>query len=139
MSNIVVYTDGAFSPIREQGGVGVVILENNKKILEYSNAYKHCSNNKMELGAIIIALRFIKTPVDSIIVYSDSMYCIGCISLGWKRKKNKLMWKEFDKQFERVKQLCPNIKFEHVKGHSDNYWNNRCDEIAVKASQLLCD
>ena len=137
MKNLSIYTDGAYSSSRDQGGIGIIILEDNKKIFEYSNMYKKCTNNLMELGAIIIALRLIKNPVKSIIIYTDSMYCIGCSTLGWSRKKNKQMWKEFDKQYDRVKTLCPNIKFEHVKGHADNKWNNEVDKLAVKASQLI--
>lgn len=136
-NNIICYTDGAFSSLRAQGGIGIVILKNSTKILEYSRMYKGVTNNKMELGAIIVALRLIKDPIDSLIIYTDSQYCIGCATLGWKRKKNIRLWEEFDKQYARVKQLCPNIEFKHVKGHADNYWNNYVDRLAVNASQLL--
>ena len=46
----------------------------------------------MELGAIIVGLRMIKKPIESLTVYSDSMYCIGGITQGNKRNKNKLLW-----------------------------------------------
>lgn len=137
MNNIIIYTDGAYSSSRNQGGVGVIILKNNKKIFEYSNMYKNCTNNQMELGAIIIALRLIKNKYNSITIYSDSMYCIGCITLNWQRKKNKALWSEFDKQLERVKELCPTIEFIHVKGHADNQWNNECDRLARNASMFI--
>ena len=48
-----------------------------------------------------------------------------------------LSLEEFDKQFERVKQLCPNVEFKHVKGHSGDKWNERADKLAVAASQKL--
>lgn len=131
------YTDGSYSSSRDQGGIGIVFVKDNKEILRYSKMYKHVTNNKMELGAIIIGLRMIKQPIESLTVYTDSMYCVGCITQGWKRKKNALLWQEFDKQYKRVQELCPNIEFKHVKGHADNVWNNICDEIAVKASQEL--
>lgn len=136
MSKLVIYTDGAYSSLRDQGGIGIIILQNGKKILEYSNMYKRTTNNQMELGAVIIALRVIKGKYESITIYSDSQYVIGCATLGWKRKKNVKLWQEFDKQYSRVKELCSNITFEHVKGHSDDYYNNICDSLAVKASQL---
>ena len=47
--NLIVYTDGAYSSLRGQGGVGIVILENEKKVLEYSRMYKRTTNNQMEL------------------------------------------------------------------------------------------
>lgn len=137
MDNIIIYTDGAYSSSRDQGGVGIIILKDNKKIFEYYNKYNKCTNNQMELGAIIIALRLIKKEYNSIIIYSDSMYCIGCATLGWQRKKNKSMWIEFDKQLDRVKKLCSDIKFIHVKGHNGNRWNDECDKLAVKASLLI--
>lgn len=137
MNNITIYTDGAYSSTRNQGGIGIIILKNDKKIFEYSNMYKNTTNNQMEIGAIIIALRLIRNPVDSITIYTDSMYCIGCATLDWQRKKNKSMWIEFDKQLERVKKLCSNIEFIHVKGHADNHWNNECDKLAVNASKLI--
>lgn len=137
MNNIEVYTDGAYSSSRKQGGIGLVILNNGKVIQQFSRMYKKTTNNQMELGAIIIVLRSIKVPIDSLTIYTDSMYCIGCATLNWKRNKNIKMWEEFDKQYERVKQLCPNIKFEHVKGHSGNKYNEICDKLAVKASQSI--
>ena len=135
MNNLTFFTDGAYSSAREQGGIGLVILLNDKKIGEYSHIYKRTTNNQMELSAVIIALRLIKKEYDSITIYSDSMYVIGCTTKGWKRKKNVKLWEEFDKQIERVSKLCPSIKFEHVKGHADNKWNNYADKLAVKASQ----
>lgn len=137
MKELVVYTDGAYSPLRDQGGVGLVILEDGKKLLEYSNRYHRTTNNQMELGAVIIALRLIKKPYDSITIYTDSQYVIGCATLGWKRKKNVKLWQEYDNQIDRVSKLCPEIKYLHVKGHNGDEWNEYCDKIAVKASQLI--
>ena len=132
-------TDGAYSSSRDQGGLGFVILNGSTKVLEYSKAVKHTTNNKMELGAIILGLRAFKKPVDSIIIVSDSMYCIGCATQGWKRKKNQELWKAFDKEYARVSALCPNITWKHIKGHQDDdseltKWNNYVDKLAVRAS-----
>ena len=131
------YTDGAYSSVRDQGGIGILFLKDGKEVLRYSNMYKGTSNNQMELGAIIIALRMIKGKIDSLTIYTDSQYCIGCATLGWKRKKNKIMWTEFDKQYKRVKQLCPNIQFVHVKGHNGEKYNEIVDKLAVAASQSI--
>jgi ribonuclease HI len=142
MNNITIYTDGAYSPLRDQGGIGLVILYNDKKLLEYSNTYYHTSNNQMEVGAVIIALRLIKKPCESIEIHTDSQYVIGCGTLGWKRRKNGKLWQELDNQIKRVSQLCPNIKFIHVKGHQNDdsestKWNNIVDKLAVQASQTV--
>lgn len=133
----ICYTDGAYSSVRDQGGIGIIFLKNGEEVLRYSNMYKGTSNNQMELGAIIIALRMIKGKIDSLTIYTDSQYCIGCATLGWKRKKNKIMWAEFDKQYNRVKQLCPNIQFIHVKGHNGEKYNEIVDKLAVAASQSI--
>lgn len=137
MDNYTIYTDGAYSSVKDQMGIGIVILKNDRPILEYSKMFSEGTNNKAEVAAMIIGLRLIKNPIDSLTVISDSMYCVGCASLGWKRKKNVKLWEEFDKQFERVKQLCPSIEFKHVKGHSGDKWNERADKLAVAASQKL--
>lgn len=137
MINLEIYTDGAFSSSRDQGGIGIIILKNGKLILEYSKMYRQVSNNKMELGAVVVALRAIKGKVDSITIYTDSMYVIGCATLGWRRKKNKPLWKEFDIQYNRLHELCNNIEFKHVKGHNGNVYNELCDRLAVRASQSL--
>ena len=135
--NYVLYTDGAYSSLRDQGGIGLIILKDNKKILEYSRMYKGVTNNVMELGAVIIGLKAIKNCINSLIIFTDSMYVIGCATKGWKRSKNKSLWKEFDKQFQRVQTLCSNIEFKHVKGHNGNAYNEEVDKLAVKASQSI--
>lgn len=131
------YTDGAYSSTRNQGGIGIVFIRNSKKIAEYSKGFKNTTNNRMEIKATLLALHSFKKPVDSITIYTDSMYVIGCASLGWQRKKNVALWQIFDKELNRVSKLCPSIKFQHVKGHSDNEWNNYVDKLAVSASQEL--
>lgn len=137
----VIYSDGAYSPLLDQGGVGILIFENGKEVLRYSNMYKRTTNNQMELAAVIIALRFIKREYKSIKFYTDSQYVIGCASMGWSKKKNVRLWKEFDKQMKRVSKLCSDITFNHIKGHQTDSseqtkYNNIVDKLAVKASQL---
>lgn len=137
MDSLKIYTDGAYSSSRDQGGIGIVVLQGDKKVLEYSNMFKRTTNNQMELGAVILALRAITKPYNSITIFTDSQYVIRGATLGWKRKKNIKLWQEYDKQFERVSSLCSDITFTHVKGHNGDVWNEYCDKIAVKASQLL--
>lgn len=137
MTQYTLITDGAYSSARDQGGIGLVFLKDNEKILEFSKMYKGVTNNMMELGAVIIGLKSIKNPIDSLEIITDSMYVIGCTTKGWKRKKNTKLWAEFDKQMERVKQLCPSIEFKHTKGHNGDKWNEYCDKLAVSASQRI--
>ncbi len=139
MNNYTIFTDGAYSSSRKQGGSAFVILRDGQKVLEWSQGWKGGTNNTAEILAILVAISTFKKPVESITIYSDSMYCLGCIFHGWKRKANIQLWSKFDKVFDRVKQLCPNIKGVHVDGHQKEktetaMWNNICDKLAVEAS-----
>ena len=127
---IEVYTDGAYSSSRNQGGLGIVFIKDNKVIAKFSKTYKNTTNNRMELMAVIIALQSIKDE-NEITIYSDSMYVIGTATQGWKRKKNLDLWEKYDAVIDSFK----TITFKHVKGHSTNMFNNLCDEMAVAASQ----
>ena len=134
-------TDGAYSSSRDQGGLGFVFIRDGTKVFEYSKTVKNTTNNKMELGAIILGLRAIKGSIDSLVIVSDSMYCVGCATKGWKRKKNQKLWEAFDKEYSRVSSLCPNITWKHVKGHQNDSseftkWNNYVDKLAVRASRI---
>lgn len=138
----VLITDGAYSSARMQGGCAFVFLKDSKLILQYSKSFKNTTNNRMELSAIVLGLRCIKKPIDSLLIVSDSMYCIGTATLNWKRKKNQDLWNSFDREYSRVITLCSNIEFKHTKGHQkDNSeftkWNNYVDKLAVQASQRV--
>lgn len=136
MSNYIIYTDGAYSSKRDQGGVGIVILRDGQLIQKFNKAFKKTTNNRMELRAVIFALQAIQKEIDSLTIYSDSMYVIGCATLGWKRKKNQVLWKLYDEVFEKAQTLVKNpIEFKHVKGHDGDKYNEICDNLAVRASQ----
>ena len=137
MINYECYTDGAYSSIRNQGGIGIVFIRNDQKVFEFSKGFKNTTNNRMEIGAVLLTLSCFNAKIDSITIYTDSMYVIGCATLGWKRKKNKALWKQFDEEFKRVSELCPDIIFKHVKGHAENKWNNYVDKLAVSASHEI--
>ena len=127
-----IITDGAYSSLRNQGGVGLIILDSEgNEVLEYSKPFINTTNNQMEILACIIGMESISEPEDITIV-TDSQYVIGCATLGWKRKKNVELWERFDKAISFHK----SVKFEWVKGHSNNPYNIRCDKLAVKATQI---
>ena len=130
--NYILFTDGAYSSSRNKGGIGLLFVKDNKVVLTYSKGFLNTTNNKMELIAIIAGLRCITKPIDSLTVVSDSMYCIGIITLNWKRKKNVELWERFD----RIVNFHKSVKLEWVKGHSNNPYNIRCDKLAVKATQI---
>lgn len=135
---VKIYTDGACSGNPGPGGYGAILMyEENKK--EISGGQANTTNNKMELMAAIVALESLKEPCD-VELYSDSAYLVNAYNQnwieGWKKKnwknssrqdvKNRELWERLEKQT-----AIHNVKFIKVKGHSDNEFNNRCDELAV--------
>lgn len=144
MENVIIYTDGACSGNPGPGGWGAILMfgENKKEI---SGGKKETTNNIMELTAVIEALKLLKRPC-KIDVYSDSAYVVnaflqdwisGWIKKGWKNSnkeevKNKELWQELI-NFTKIHE----ITFHKVKGHSDNEYNNRCDELARNAISEL--
>ena len=140
MEKVIIYTDGACSGNPGPGGWGSILMyKGNKK--EISGGLDNTTNNVMELTAVIEALKLLKFPCE-VEVYSDSAYVVnafnqkwiyGWLKNGWKNSskepvKNKELWQEL---YEFTK--MHNITFIKVKGHADNEFNNRCDELARNA------
>lgn len=135
--NITIYTDGAARGNPGPGGYGIVMLsgEYSKK---FNKGFRKTTNNRMELLAIVEALKKLKFENCDITIYSDSKYVIDAVEKKWldswiktdfKKKKNKDIWLEYHKVAQKH-----NIKFVWVKGHSGNKYNEICDQLAVKAS-----
>lgn len=134
-----IYTDGAYKSSIDQGGIGIVWMKDNEVFKKYSKGFKHTTNNKMELIAMLCAFKSIKTSMEEVEFISDSQYVLGCLTKGWKKKKNVELWNILDKEYERVKSLVKNIKFTHVRGHQDCFGNNLADELASNASLELLE
>lgn len=144
MEEITIYTDGACSGNPGPGGWGAILMyKENKK--EISGGKKDTTNNIMELTAVIEALRLVKFPC-KISVYSDSAYVVNGFLQGWIYNWIKKGWKTADGSPVKNKELWEelynftkthDIKFIKVKGHSDNEFNNRCDELARNAISNL--
>lgn len=122
------------------GGWGAILMHNDYK-KEISGGKKDTTNNIMELTAVIEALKLVKYPCN-IKVYSDSAYVVNAFLQGWIYNWIKKGWKTADGSLVKNKELWESlysftkthkIEFIKVKGHSDNAFNNRCDELARKA------
>ena len=83
-----IYTDGAYSHLRDVGGYAYIILKDNEVVCEGSGHYDHTTNNQMELMAVIKALSRIKES-SHITIISDSQYVINIASHKAKINKNK--------------------------------------------------
>jgi len=137
MSQLIIYTDGAARGNPGQGGYGAVLHWGNT-IKEISQGYKHTTNNRMELMAVIAALQLLKRDNLEVTIYTDSAYVVnsvekkwvfGWVKKGFQGKKNADLWIKFLEVYKKHR-----IKFVWVKGHADNKWNNRCDILATEAA-----
>lgn len=139
-NKVIIYTDGACSGNPGSGGWGSILMYG-ENIKEIYGGNKNTTNNIMELTAVIEALKLLKYPC-TVEVYSDSAYVVNGFNqkwiYGWIKKnwinssgepvKNKELWQELYSLVQKH-----TVTFYKVKGHSDNKWNNRCDELARNA------
>lgn len=139
MSNLKIYTDGAYSPVRDQGGIGVIFVSDDTEIKSYCKMFKHVTNNKMELAAVIVALQTVlkNSLWNEVTIMTDSQYVIGCATKGWKRKKNIKLWAKFDDLKQKLDQKNIKINFNWVHGHNGDKFNEIADKLAVTASQEI--
>ncbi|MDR0813586.1 MAG: ribonuclease HI [Oscillospiraceae bacterium] len=141
MKNVDIYTDGACSGNPGPGGWGVV-LKFGTIMRELSGGEKNTTNNRMELTAAIEGLSALNEPC-KVRLFTDSKYVSDAINEGWLtswvrvnfvRKsgpvKNPDLWKRLLPLLDKHM-----VSFIWVKGHAENEWNNRCDELAVAQSK----
>lgn len=138
---VEIYTDGACLGNPGRGGWGAILLYkgHEKKI---SGNERETTNNRMELKAVIEALKALKKS-SKVIVYTDSKYVQSGISewiINWKKNgwknagrkpiKNVDLWQELDSESAKHQ-----IKWKWVKGHDGNHYNEVADELARKAAE----
>jgi len=140
---INIWTDGACSGNPGPGGWGVLI-KYDSSTKEISGSEKNTTNNRMEMIAVIEALKYIDTK-SKINLYTDSKYVKEGITnwiISWKKNnwknskkndvKNKDLWVELD-----ILSQKHNISWNWVKGHSGNIENDIADKLATEAIKDL--
>jgi ribonuclease HI len=135
-----IYTDGAAKGNPGPGGYGVVMeMVGTPYKKEFFEGFRHTTNNRMELLAVIVGLEKLKAPKTTVLIVSDSKYVVDSVEKGWvfgwekkyfKDKKNPDLWMRFLKIYRQHQ-----VKFKWIKGHNNHPQNERCDELAVMASQ----
>ena len=142
MKEVHIYTDGACSGNPGPGGWGAILCYKDQK-KEMSGGERQTTNNRMELTGVIMALRALKEPCE-VTVTSDSKYVVDAMKLGWAEKWRANGWMRTKKEpaknpelWEELLTLCEKhrVTFTWVKGHAENPYNNRCDELAVAQSK----
>ena len=145
-NDVTIYTDGASRGNPGPGGYAPIIMSRDKR-KELSQGYRKTTNNRMEIMAVIAALEALKRTGLTLTIYSDSQYVVKAIEEGWLKKwiatyfkggkKNRDLWTRFHELIQ-----DHTVRFIWVKGHADNPFNNRCDELATAAADgfdLLVD
>ncbi|MEY4638541.1 MAG: hypothetical protein RLZZ446_1060 [Bacteroidota bacterium] len=135
---VLIYTDGSSRGNPGPGGYGIILKYGGHE-RELSKGFRHTTNNRMELLAVIEGLKALRKKGISVIVYSDSQYVVKAVKEGWLKKwiatnfkggkKNPDLWKELYSLLQENE-----INFRWIKGHADNPFNNRCDQLATNAA-----
>ena len=138
MKEVTIYTDGACSGNPGPGGWGAVLCYKGTE-KELSGGEAMTTNNRMELTAAVSALKALKEPC-RVYLYSDSKYLVDSLMKGWVIAWEKRGWVTADKKPALTADLWQEllrldkvheITYHWVKGHADDDYNNRCDELAV--------
>lgn len=142
MTEVTIHTDGACSGNPGPGGYGV-LLQSGRHRKELSAGYRRTTNNRMELMAVIAALRLLNRPC-AVVLYSDSRYVVDAIEKGWARSWRTRGWVKADRQPAQNADLWAEaldllarhqVRLVWVKGHAENEGNNRCDQLATTAAR----
>lgn len=138
MKTVEIFTDGACSGNPGPGGYGAILRYKGTE-KEICGGERETTNNRMELTAVIEALKLLKEPCE-VQLYSDSQYVCNAFNLGWVEKwrtknwmrtknepvKNPDLWKELYSLCQKHK-----VTYNWVKGHDGHPENERCDRLAV--------
>ena len=144
MKKLNIYTDGACSGNPGKGGWGAVLVYKDTE-KEISGGSADTTNNRMELTAVIEALKILKEPCE-VSLTTDSKYVCDAVTKGWVYSWERNGRKKADKKpalnVDLWEQLLPllekhNVTFNWVKGHNGHPYNERCDKLAVSYYQNM--
>ena len=143
---VQLFTDGACSGNPGPGGWGYILKHpSSGKVVEASGGEAGSTNNRMELQAVIAGLEALKRRTEVEIITDSQYVAKGCQEwlIGWKKNnwrrregkqlkplKNEEHWRKLDELLAKHQ-----VRFTVVRGHSGHVENERCDELAVAASQ----
>ncbi len=138
MKKVEIFTDGACSGNPGPGGWGAILRYNGVE-KELSGGEKDTTNNRMELTAVISALKALKMPCEAVVT-TDSKYVYESITKGWVYSWQKNGWRKADKKpalnvdlWTELLELLDKhqVTLNWVKGHNEHPENERCDRLAV--------
>jgi len=139
-NEVIIYTDGACSGNPGPGGWGALLRYQDKE-KELAGGEAHTTNNRMEMMAVIQAVKAIKKPC-VLKIHSDSALIINAMTKGWIESWQSKGWKKADKKPVENQDLwmslldaiqSHDIEWIKVKGHAGIPDNERVDQLAVQA------
>ena len=144
MKKVEVYTDGSCKKNPGPGGWAAILVYNGHE-KEICGGEKDTTNNRMELCAVINALKLLREPCE-VDLTTDSKYVSDGISKGWAQSWKTKGWKKADKTpalnvelWDELLSLCGihRVTFNWVKGHAGHPYNERCDTMAQAQAEKL--
>lgn len=138
MKKVEIFTDGACKGNPGPGGWGAILRYGTQE-KEISGGEKKTTNNRMEISAVLFALKCLKEPCE-VTLYSDSQYVCNAITKGWAKKWQSNNWMRTKSEpalnadlWQELLPLCDVHKLNvvWVKGHAGHPENERCDRLAV--------
>lgn len=141
-NEVIIYTDGACSGNPGPGGWGALLRYQDKE-KELSGGEAHTTNNRMEMMAVIQAIKAIKKPC-RLKIHSDSALIINAMTKGWIKSWQSKGWKKADKKPVENQDLwmalldaiqSHDVEWIKVKGHAGIPDNERVDQLAVQAAK----
>lgn len=142
MKKVEIFTDGACSGNPGPGGWGAVLRYMGKE-KELSGGEAQTTNNRMEIMAVIEALKALKEPCE-VIITSDSQYVCNAIEKGWAKKWKRNNWIKGDKTKAKNPELWDEllslldihkVTVNWIRGHNGHPENERCDKLAVEQAK----
>ena len=142
LKDVTIYTDGGCEPNPGAGGYGAILISGRAR-KELSGGFCLTTNNRMEIYAAIAGLEALKFAC-KVTLYSDSRYLVDAMIQGWVERWKANGWRRNKKEkalnidlWKRLLTLCERheVRFEWVKGHAGHHLNERCDELAMAATQ----
>ena len=134
-----VFTDGSCEGNPGPGGWGFVWVESDEIVEERYGSNAATTNNRMELTALIEALRVLPEDAETT-VYSDSQLCVKTVNewaggwerRGWRRKTGPIANLELVKRFYALARARPGVRIEWIRAHDGSRWNEYADALASR-------
>lgn len=133
-----IFTDGSSRPNPGPGGWGVVAVREGEIVTELYGQDGDTTNNRMELTAIIEALK-ITAPEEAQTIYTDSELCSNTLNTwarqweknGWRRKSGPIKNLDLVREAFSLFQARPQVSLQWTRGHSGWRWNEYADALST--------